>query len=125
MTWRGWMFVVLPALAFGCAGAPKSASTVVIPAQAPPPASTSDVAIANAGAPSEPIADTPHVPPPGSDGPADAVGMIGDAGKIFPADATTVMLVNTAAMRVHPMGPRAMQLLTTVLVGWDQFMPID
>ncbi|HSO36904.1 MAG TPA: hypothetical protein VLT33_30470, partial [Labilithrix sp.] len=114
--------LLLAPLASSCGGAPKDAAApVVIPEQAPaPPAplARSD----DAGAPE---AAAPRALPAGSNGPRDAVGMIGDAGKVFPDEATTVLLVNSAVMRAHPLGTRAMQLLTSVLVGWDQFMPID
>ena len=104
-----------------CGGAAKPTITpVVIPEQASPPH-----AAALDGGAARATDATPHAMPPGSDGPGDAVGMIGEAGSIFPADATTVVLVNTAAMRAHPLGTRAMHLLNIVLVGWDLFMPVD
>ena len=116
-------WLVLAGVVTSCGAAPKPATPVVIPEQATPPAAVAagtDRADAGAAA-----AATPHALSAGSDGPGDAVGMIGEAGRIFPESATTVMLANTAAMRAHPLGPRLMQLITTVLIGWDQFMPVD
>ena len=122
---RRSLFSAVFVAALGCGGPPKStAQSVVIPAQAPPAPTV--LTASDGGAPKSPFAAAaPHALPPGSDGPGDAVGMIGEAGRIFPEGATTVMLANTAAMRAHPLGPRLMQLITAVLIGWDQFMPVD
>jgi hypothetical protein len=120
---HGWWRLALPVMVSSCGAGAKPAPTVVIPEQAPP--ASIAVAATDAGAEGAPALAKPHALPAGSDGPGDAVGMIGEAGRIFPESATTVMLTNNAAMRAHPLGPRLMQLITTVLIGWDLFMPVD
>jgi len=112
---QGWWVLALAGVVSSCGAASKPTTSVVIPEQVAVPA---PLAVApdrpDAGKSASPA--TPHALPAGSDGPGDAVGMIGEAGRVFPESATTFMLTNNAAMRAHPLGPRLMQLITTVLI---------
>jgi hypothetical protein len=108
--------LVLFALALAaCGGAPRGDATIVIPPSA---------AERDAGAP---IAreDAGPALPKGANGPRDPVGLIGEAGKIVPANRETVLLVNSAEIRAHPWGNDLRAVITTVLAGWSQFMPYD
>lgn len=121
---QGWWGLALAGVVSSCGAPSKPTASVVIPEQVAVPAPLA-AAPDRSDAGTVPSPATPHALPEGSDGPGDAVGMIGEAGRIFPESATTFMLTNNAAMRAHPLGPRLMQLITTVLIGWDQFMPVD
>jgi hypothetical protein len=120
--------LLLGLFVLSCGAPPKDTATpVVIPDQAPSAAFTSAPPSAVVPPPpgDAPVAAEAHVLTPGSNGPKDAVGMVGDAGKIVAPDPVTVLLVSSMTIRTHPMGARAMQLLTSVLAGWGQFMPMD
>lgn len=67
----------------------------------------------------------PPARPAGANGPADARGMIGDAGDLEPTPHRATLLVSSAAVRAHPSGETIGKLITGVFNGWDTFMPYD
>jgi hypothetical protein len=122
--WLGASLVPLAVLA-SCGGGQRDAAQPVVIPEGPDAAPTAIAVSEDASAPEPAAKVTPPPMPPGANGPKDAVGMIGDAGKIVPANPTTTLLVNSAVMRAHPLGNHAMRVLTSVLTGWGEFMPMD
>jgi hypothetical protein len=113
----------LAALALQGCGGSQAASQPVHPAAAKP-----GHVIVDAPQPEpEPEPAKPAQPglPPGANGPADAAGMIGDAGRVVEGQPESVVLVNSAQIRTHPWADALTRALTGVLVGWNQFMPTD
>jgi hypothetical protein len=80
---------------------------------------------ADASAPPPAPPEPKRAPPPGSSGPTDAVGLVGEAGRIVPEGAETILFVNGAAIRKLPSADAFRRAITSTLVGWDQFMPVD
>jgi len=79
-----------------CGGAASAPPPIVVPPQ--PDAGAS--ATTTASPPPERVEK--KKPPVGSDGPADAVALVGEAGKIVPPLPEEILFVNGARIRVHP-----------------------
>jgi len=111
-----------------CGGGPKESVSPIVIADTPDSGARratsvpEEMGAADAGGSLEAVA---HALPAGSNGPKDPEGMVGPAGKTAPSPYTMALLVNSAAMRAHPLGQRVLSALTGVLVGWGTFMPMD
>jgi hypothetical protein len=114
----GW--IVLAAIV-ACGGG-GSQSAIVVPTQ---PDAGAPAASSASAPPPPPAPVEKKKPPQGSDGPVDGVGLVGEAGRIFPPSPEAMLFVNSVRIRSHPSADAFRRAITSILVGWDMFMPTD